>query len=529
MLYKVFLVEDEIVAREGIRDNVDWQVAGFGFCGEAPDGEVALPLIENTQPDVLITDIKMPFMDGLQLCKIIRERMPWVKIVILSGHDEFHYAQEAVKLGVTEYLLKPVSAQELNEVLKKIAAQLDNERQKEENVQKLRDQVEHNQAILRERFLLKLVMGAVSPSEAIEKSQMLELDIVAQFYQVMVIKIELCDGADEFDFYEFQEVERMVANLTENNPGVFLLKKDLEELILIMMGENAEVLEQEGYFLSELTKSEMASQTRCIPRIGMGSVQSRLGNIHKSFSDALKNIENQIKGNGLLPLSSGVDRTELLKLDQAAIEDYLKCGVKDKFDRFFDDYIRPLGEAALNSYIIRNYIFIDIVLATARFIKELGGDIDQAIPEINQVEMLLMNITTVEQIREQAKKILVDAVEFRDRQTQSQYTTMIHHAQEYIDHHYSNPDLSLNQVAAHVNLSPSHFSTVFSQETDSTFKEYLTEIRIKKAKELLRTTTLKSFEISHKIGYNDPHYFSSVFKKNTGLSPKNFRLQARIV
>ena len=288
-------------------------------------------------------------------------------------------------------------------------------------------------------------------------------------------------------------------------------------------------MEQEGYFLSELTKSEMASQTKCIPRIGIGSVQSRLGNIHKSFADALKNIESQVNGNGLLPLSSSVDRTELLKLDPAAIEDYLKWGIKDNFDDFFDDYIRPLGDAALNSYIIRNYIFIDIVLAAARFIKELGGDIDQAIPEIGEVETLLMNITTVEQIREQAKKILVSAVQFRDRQTQSQYTVMIHQAQEYIDHYYSNPDLSLNQVATHVNLSPSHFSTVFSQETNSTFKEYLTEIRIKKAKELLRTTTLKSFEISHKIGYNDPHYFSSVFKKNTGLSPKKFRLQTRVV
>ena len=102
MRYKVFLVEDEIVTREGIRDNVDWRAAGFEFCGEAPDGELALPLIEESKPDVLITDIKMPFMDGLQLSKIVREHMPWVKIIILSGHNEFEYAQSAVKLGVTE-------------------------------------------------------------------------------------------------------------------------------------------------------------------------------------------------------------------------------------------------------------------------------------------------------------------------------------------------------------------------------------------------------------------------------------------
>ena len=108
MPYKVFFVEDEIVTREGIRENVDWKANGFEFCGEASDGEIALPLLQTTRPDVLITDIRMPFMDGLQLCKIIRERMPSIKIIILSGHDEFEYAQKAIELGVTEYLLKPV-------------------------------------------------------------------------------------------------------------------------------------------------------------------------------------------------------------------------------------------------------------------------------------------------------------------------------------------------------------------------------------------------------------------------------------
>src|SRR5512136_2310378 len=176
MLHKVFLVEDEVVAREGIRDNVDWRLNGFEFCGEAPDGEIALPLLETAEPDVLITNIKMPFMDGLQLCKIVRERMPWVKIIILSGHDEFEYARQAIKLGVTEYLLKPVTVQDLHNVLQKIAAQLEQERKDQEHLQKLRDQIEENRAALRERFLIKLVVGAVSPTEVIEKGQLLGLD-----------------------------------------------------------------------------------------------------------------------------------------------------------------------------------------------------------------------------------------------------------------------------------------------------------------------------------------------------------------
>src|SRR5512134_1783514 len=173
MSYKVFFVEDEIITREGIRDNVDWKASGFEFCGEAADGEMALPLLRTAQPDVLITDIKMPFMDGLQLSKIVRERMPWVKIIILSGHDEFEYAQKAISLGVTDYLLKPVTVQKLQTVLQELSVQLDQEREQQDHLRKLREQMEDSQAMLRERLLFRLVVGAVSPAEAVEKGQML--------------------------------------------------------------------------------------------------------------------------------------------------------------------------------------------------------------------------------------------------------------------------------------------------------------------------------------------------------------------
>ena len=182
MLYKVFFVEDEIIIREGIRDNVDWQSSGFEFCGEASDGERALPMLSMIKPDVLITDIKMPFMDGLQLSKIVRERMPWVKIVILSGHDEFEYAREAIHLGVTDYLLKPVTAQKLQSTLQSLAAQLDEERKAQEQQRKLAEQVEENQSMLRERLLFRMIVGAVPPTEAIEKGQALGLDLSARYY-----------------------------------------------------------------------------------------------------------------------------------------------------------------------------------------------------------------------------------------------------------------------------------------------------------------------------------------------------------
>ncbi|HMR65924.1 MAG TPA: response regulator [Anaerolineae bacterium] len=411
MSYKVFLVEDEIVAREGIRDNVDWAALGFEFCGDASDGEVALPQIEATQPHVVITDIKMPFMDGLQLSKIIRSRLPTVKIIVLSGHDEFNYAQEAVKLGVTEYLLKPVGVKELHEVLQKVAEQLDHERHEKENLQNLKAQVEDNRAVLQEQFLLRLVTGSLSSAEAVEQSHRLEIDLLAPLYLVLVIKIELDDTAEQFNYHAYQEVRRLIAALLKNNPDLFLTKKDLEELVLIIKGSRSDTLTQEASFLTGLISHEVAQKTRCRLKISSGEIKSRLGEIQTSFTEAQVHLK-------ATSLSQPVETT-------------------------------------------------------------------------------------------------------------TQADLAINKAKTFINSNFNNPDLSLTDVADQVNLSSSHLSTLFSQETGHTFKEYLTGIRIDKAKELLTTTRLKSIEIAEQIGYHDPYYFSTVFKKSTGLSPREFRLHTK--
>ncbi len=202
---------------------------------------------------------------------------------------------------------------------------------------------------------------------------------------------------------------------------------------------------------------------------------------------------------------------------------YLCSGVGDRFGEFFDGYIRPLGDAPLRSFLIKNYILVDVIIATANLVKEWGGDIDKVIPELDSLETILTNIKTVDDLRDQVAKILLSALAYRDTQAQSQHSRLIRIAETYLDEHYMEADLSLHAVSALVNLSPGHFSTVFAQQTGQTFKEYLTGLRLQKARELLRTTDLRSSDISYQVGYNDPHYFSFVFKKNTGCSPTRFR------
>src|SRR5689334_4487762 len=214
MTYKVFLVEDEIVTREGIRDTVDWEAAGYQFCGEAPDGEIALPLIRERRPETVITDIKMPFMDGLQLCRILRETLPATKIIILSGHDEFKYAQAAIQIGVTEYLLKPIVPQDLLAALRKVARQIDEERHTSAHLEALQAQMANHRSLLRERCLLDLVAGNSSPAEFIEQARGLEIDLLAPWHQVLVIRAVLCAGASETPLYAVcQQLDAMLAKI----------------------------------------------------------------------------------------------------------------------------------------------------------------------------------------------------------------------------------------------------------------------------------------------------------------------------
>src|ERR1044071_7430519 len=312
MAYKVFFVEDEIITREGIRDNVDWRASGFEFCGEATDGEMALPLLRTTQPDVLITDIKMPFMDGLQLSKIVRERMPWIKIIILSGHDEFEYAQKAIGLGITDYLLKPVTVQKLQTVLQKLSVQLGQERKEQDNLKKLQEQVEDNRAMLSERLLFKLVVGAVSPAEAVEMGQVLGFDLTARHYLVVILKLEFGDRAEQYNHDEYQQVQRVVTELVEKNADIFVLKRDLGDIILILKGNTTEYLEeQRDLLLNEI--NQVVGGTRYQLNIGVGSPKERIADISRSFMEALVHIQNPAINRD--ELNQPVERGELLKLD----------------------------------------------------------------------------------------------------------------------------------------------------------------------------------------------------------------------
>jgi two-component system response regulator YesN len=257
----------------------------------------------------------------------------------------------------------------------------------------------------------------------------------------------------------------------------------------------------------------------------VGEPRERITDIGQSFIEALTDVETIARGQRGEPAPE-VTASDWLKVDRSALEEYLKCGVQAEIDEFFDHFILPLGTMCQSS-IVRNYIMLDIVFTTARLIHAWGGEPERVLPELNQLEAVLLQVASIDDIKAYAQPILQRALVFRDDQASAQHTGIIHQAKDFIDHHYMDANISLQTVASRVGHSPSHFCTLFGEATGRTFKAYMTELRIKRAKELLRTTSLRTADISDQVGYNDPHYFSLVFRKCTGLSPKEFRMQAQ--
>ena len=190
MLRKVFLVEDETVIREGLRDRIPWDQFGYRFVGEAADGEMALPLIRKTKPDVLITDIKMPFMDGLSLSKIVSKEFPRMKIIIISGYDDFEYARQAIEVGVDQYLLKPVTRMKLKNVLLELKDKIEQDQEQEDYRTQFQNEIQEYEQFSRRRFMEKILEGELSVKEIYDEAERQSIEITAAGYNLLFLYLQ---------------------------------------------------------------------------------------------------------------------------------------------------------------------------------------------------------------------------------------------------------------------------------------------------------------------------------------------------
>ena len=538
---KVFLVEDEMVIRRGIKNSIDWEKEGYIFCGEASDGELAYPMIIKEKPDILITDIRMPFMDGLELCKLVKKELPNIKILILSGYDEFDYAKEAIRLGVTEYLLKPISSGKLLEALNGVSESIRREKEDKVLVRKYMEEMRENTEHEKQKFFEQMIAGNLSMADALETGKKYEMNLSAGMYNLLLFRFTL--GEENRKSGELLgEAEYAIEKLTERLEYVFEFQRGVEGWAFLLMADNEEQMSERVKELSKDLEEIMKNYSTIAYFGGIGQPVARLRELEESFREAERALAarftmelNRIISVEDIRMAQNVDTLDDIEITsfgeiektRTMLEKFLNNGAEDEIDEFVDVYINELPEENLKSVLMRQYIIMDAYIVMMSFCEKIEGIEGEMQAQSEELKNSMKTIQTLEEIKNYIRMLLKKIIGVRDTISGRRYSDIIEIAKDQIRKTYMSDEISLNTIAAEVGMSPSYFSSIFSKEMGKTFVEYLTEIRMDRAKELLMCSSMKTSEIGYEVGYKDPHYFSYIFKKTQNCTPKEFRARGK--
>jgi two-component system response regulator YesN len=409
-MYKIFIVEDEQLIRQNIKNIIESIKGPYVIAGEASDGEMALQMMQDTMPDILITDLRMPFLDGFGLISHIKTIIPWLKIIIISGYDEFESARKGISLGVDMYLLKPVRRAELEDAISKVVKSIDENRRETPLIGGFDE--ERRQYALKQHFISLLLYGSERTAFLLECARNLDLDIVHSFYQISMFYFDI-------DIEKREEFKARIFDILDDQTIEYFYFNGSDLLTVILYEDDKYLLFDKTYEFMDLLKLNFEPQI---------SVISKSGEV--------------------------VERLSLLSNSCAKVGSMIK----------------------------------ELIVKGAK----------ENLPETLEESESSFDI-------------------------QPKYSQIINQAKAYLNSNFSDPDISLISTAKFVGMSPAHFSTIFAKVTGKSFINYLTALRVNRAKELLKNSDTKLSSIAMDIGYNEPNYFSHVFKKIEGITPKEYR------
>ena len=540
-MLKTFLVEDEVVIREMIKKMIPWEQYGFELAGEASDGEMALPLILKSKPDLLITDIKMPFMDGLTLCKLVKKELPNIKIVILSGYDDFNYAKQAINIGVEDYLLKPITKNALIERLTEIRSRYEDEKTQREYYEKFHREMQAYEKNSSRDFFEVLVSGSLDMMEVYKRAEKLGLDIVAESYNVLIFTMNCNeDFSGQREGYSSWEAEslEMLEKFFTGHPFAMLFRSNVFSYGVLIKGEKNSIRENTRICVEEIRKIFDRKEDNKEWFVAVGESVERLSQIQKSYHSASRAFSQRYLYDGkvlyydeMLAMekkdvtnddSEYLQKVDVNALNPTILQKFLSNGLLEETENFVQDYFYAIGQEPMESVVFRSYVILNVRFSVLSFLKELGCDTKTLEPEDTE-KILAESGRNMESIIAYAEKLVSQAIQLRDRNSGNKNRSILKTAVDFIDQHYMEEDMSLNKAANAANVSANHFSALFSQNMGQTFIEYLTSLRMDKAKEYLRCTGMRSSEIAGEVGYKDAHYFSYLFKKTQGMTPSDYR------
>lgn len=528
------IVDDEYYFREALKISLPWEELGFSICGEAKNGKDALEKVYELNPDIILVDINMPIMDGLEFVQEIRNRGSDSKIIILTGHSEFKYAKQALQLGVHNYILKPVNEKELANALNELKNVIESEANIRIEVNRLRRQVKENLPLLREKFLNELIQGNIprDEKEIERKIAYLNLRLRSDYYRVTTIEINI-EKKEQWKDEDLQLWKFAVSNIACELLGEHFTHEvcyDNNDRICIIIGAN-----QSGSELQLMLESRLEAIRTAVSRhldftitIGVGNEKKTLFDIPASYKESLVALKNRLTdGKDRVISYCSIEGSEIrVNLFTAEHRNQLLIGMRtgdsNEVLGLISQIFRDIREENIHPEILY-VICVEMISVCMEFLVETGLTLKEVLP--NDTVNIIDEIQSKKSIYEMEKwvaGIFSDTLNAAKKIRCSKTSALIEGVKKYIRENYHREELSIDEMAKHLYVNYAHLCFLFKRDTGITINEYLTEFRMNRAKELFDGGNKLVLDVAARVGYADANYFGKCFKKYFGLAPSRY-------
>ncbi|MBB6730239.1 response regulator [Cohnella zeiphila] len=536
-MYKAILVDDEPVVREGLKKTIAWNEHGFELIGDYENGREAWEAACELKPDLIVSDICMPFMDGLELAGLVATTYPYMKMIILTGYDQFEYAQQAIRLKVRDFVLKPITAREMRELLDKVRAEMDEEAKRLEDLGRLQSQLSRSLPLLKERFLERLAALGMAKPEIEEGFAYFGLGPLKPPALAIAADIDdfgerdaWLDDEHDAEFLRFAVFNIFEETAAERGNALVFRTREERSAAIVYGADDEDELHDAAFGLAEDVRHRVEKYLKLTVTLGIGHACSSAEQLPLSYKSALSALDYRFlhgknRVHGIRDLEGAApDTTFSLPDEDRKLATAIKTGASEEAFGLIERMVARLRSSQGPMEIC--YLELQkVVLTLLNAIQELDRNGADGVRTAGRTLWLtdLYRFKTLEEIERWLKRTVADLIEEIAAGRSHHLRAQMAKAETYIEERYADEKLSLRELCRHVLMSASYFSLAFKQETGETFVEYLTRVRIEKAKELLAATPLKFYEIAERVGYADPNYFSVLFKKHTGATPRDFR------
>lgn len=525
--YKVILVDDEAEAIEVMETQIHWNELGFDVVGHADNGIKALELVEKLQPDVVLTDIKMPYMDGLELSRRLNRDYPNIYIIICTGYDKFAYAKEAVHLDVKEYILKPVQTVELSECLFELKRILDREREEKLNDMKLENYFQEILPVLQSNLFISLIEGRISEEDCKRFLTVYQVSLKGSLFccvEFHTSENHVPDGMNPLllSMSVEREIKKRLAEKWRCQEFIYL-----GDTILVLGLDSEEQIVQVTDECDRFCKWAYRMMGAVVTA-GVGITCDKLFDINLSYESAREAVSYRVlygtkrainireimpKEQKMLSQPEESRMRELFRAIRVGNRERIENAVRKEIEKLYKK-TETLGQYSMSTMEIVSSFYKFCANNSIDF-HEVSGDVQilyEKVPQMDESSLTSWVMKTALKINEKLKKA---------RNSASVRLTM--EAQDIVKEKYMDPEISLDVVCAVLGVSNSYFSSIFKKEMGKSFISYLTDYRMDVAAELILNTDEKSYIIAERVGYQDANYFSYVFKKKFGVSPSKYR------